>query len=242
MSGLLVFVIAASSAACPYLPPHFVEHASRHYTGLLSAPSFFVQDRCNGASPFVDVFSGPSNGSRIAQLRWVRGSAGSGQDWWCQAVVYPVAADGAVAECPRDALPLMEYGYEEPGFIVLEQSKNFARIRLDQGEGWVRKEAKARMYPYESLVVQSLPQMARAWDGKIFRKPGGAAHKPSGASDGSIELLDTQRVNGRLWFKVRLLDHSPCSGNPEPSPVDAGWVPAYDKKGDPLVTYSPRGC
>lgn len=233
------WIIAA--AACAPLPADAVEHASRHYIGLLSAPSFFVRGRCNDAYPTVDVFGGPSSAHRIAQLRWQRGSSqADGGNWWCSAVVHAVAEDGTVAECPRHELPLMEYAYEEPGFILLEQSGAFARIRLDQGDGWIRTEDGGDVYPYEDLV-QALPQMSRAWDGRLYRTPGGTAKKPAGHTDGSVQILDSRRVNGALWFKVRLLDHSPCSGD-DPSTAGNGWIPAYNDDGDPLVDYSPRGC
>jgi hypothetical protein len=240
MIGALL-TVGTAAGSCPPLKPHFVEHASRHYTGLRSAPSFFVRDRCNDGYPTVDVFDGPELTRRIAQLRWQRGSAqADGSEWWCSAVVHPALDDGSLADCARDELPVMEYTYEEPGFIVLEQTATSARIRLDQGDGWIRKEQGGDFYPYEDLV-EALPQLSKAWNGLLYRTPGGKSKKPAGQSDGSLQILDSRVVNGALWFKVRLLDHSPCTDR-EPDGVDSGWIPAYNADGDPTVNYSPRGC
>ena len=202
----------------------------RGFIGILSSPALLA-DRSNTPNDhIVDVFASPA-GRRLAQLRQQRPQF--------RIAVYVVTGN-SVAECPRSALPRGEYAYEEQGFIALEEKGNWVRIVLDAGSGWIRREPRSEMHRYEELV-HNMSRLLRNWDGALFRTPGGRAWKPKGKTDHSIEVLDDRRVHGKLWFKVRLLERTPCDGG-DPVTVAIGWVPGYDSNRHPLIEYFSRGC
>ncbi len=237
MEILLSLLLAATAIAhCP--EPRSLDYGEvdvyRNYIGVLSPHPFFPPQPCTPADPIVDVFATPSHARRIAQLR--RTITGGS----CMPVVH-AATNRSVAACPRSDLPYGEAVYEESGFIVLETRPGWVRIRLDKGSGWIRWNRGPELHRYEDLVTHSMSSLQRDWDGFLFRTPNGKRWKPSARTDRSIEVVEVERPDGKLWFKVRLLDASPCSVR-EPKTVAIGWVPAYDANGSPRVGYASRGC
>src|SRR5216684_4400660 len=237
MAILLPLLLAVTSnAVCPPSPPLDYAHHQRdlrNYIGLLSSPGFFPYQPCTARIHPVDVFASPSKSHRVAQLR--RTTVGG----YCQAVVH-TATNSSVAECPRSDLPVDEYSYEEKGFIVLEMVPGWVRIRLVKGSGWIRREPGSELHRYEDLGA-AMGFLSNDWNGALFRAPNGKSWKPKKATDRSIEMIDVKRLNGTLWFKVRLLERTPCSDK-DPATVAVGWVRAYDAHGSPIVGYYPRGC
>jgi hypothetical protein len=219
-------------AACPELRD--IDYSQRElyrgYIGILSSPALLADHSNLPNDRAIDVFASPA-GRRIAQLRQQRPQM--------RIAVY-VVRNNSVAKCPRFALPAGEYAYEEPGFIVLEEKGKWVRIVLDVGSGWIRREPRSEMHPYEDLA-RGITSLSRSWNGVLFRTPRGAKWKPKGKTDRSVEVLDSRTVHGKLWFKIRLLDRSECAVR-EPATVAIGWVPGYDSSRDPLVDYASRGC
>jgi hypothetical protein len=234
---LLSLLLAATAIVkCP--EPQRLDYGEidvyRNYIGILSPHPFFPHEPCTPADPEVDVFAMPSHQSRIAQLR--RTITGGG----CMVVIHSATNDSVTA-CPRSDLPYGEAVYEESGFIVLETQPGWVRIRLDKGTGWIRWNRGPELHRYEDLVTHSMSSLNPDWDGFLFRAPDGKRWKPTSETDRSVEVVDLERLHGKLWFKVRLLDQSPCAVH-EPKTVATGWVPAYDAKGSPQVGSASRGC
>jgi len=229
---LSLFLLATAIPDCPPLQTVDFEqrNAYRGYIGILSYPSFFTHQPC-ASDTTIDVFAEPASDRRIAQLRRTKNEG-------CRPAVH-VVANNSVAHCPRLEVPYGEYGYEERGFIALAEKGRWVQIVLDAGSGWIRKERGSEVHPYEHMAY-GISQLTNGWNGVLFRAPGGKRWKPKGETDRSVEVLDSRTFRKMLWFKVRLLDESVCSGHPKT--IAVGWVPAYDANWDPLVFNYSRGC
>ena len=236
MTSLLSFLLLMAVAAeCPPLPAHDNSERNlyRGYIGYLSFPSFFPHEPCETGETRVDVFASPGRGRRIAQL-W------RGKEQGCEPTVH-AATNDSVSPCPRSDLPFGDHGYKDFAFIVLEEKGKWVKIALDQGAGWIAKESGSKSYSYEDLAFGGLSQIASGWNGFLFRTAGGRKWKPAVKTDRSVNVIDSRRVKGALWFKVQLLADSPCEAQ-DPAVAAVGWIPAYDANGDPLVDYATRGC
>lgn len=145
-----------------------------------------------------------------------------------------------------DDLETREIAYEAPAAVVYAVLDGWYRLRLKSGEfAWLPAEYAGRFFPYEELPVRRLTYIRRPWHGFVWPQPGAGlpirASAPDGQREQAVAVLDTTVIADSVWFRIELLDASPCDGGAAKAGI-AGWVPAYRETGEPLVWYYSRGC
>jgi hypothetical protein len=239
---LLVAIHLFLATNCHLDIPNYAK-ADRFYTAVAKGPTFsMLRQRPANPKAHVDVFVRPSASWKTAQLRW-------------ESVEGPGSRTGPMVfepgqACPRGDLPFREDGYEEPGFIVVERSANWVHIRLDQGTGWIRLSSKDEVVEYDDIVLNRQAELTAAWDGRVYSRPGGRSRRmepmvwsqtKGRLAERPVTVTDSRRVQGVLWFQVRVLADSPCNVR-DPKVLATGWIRGYSSKRQPTVEHFPRGC
>jgi hypothetical protein len=230
---LLLAVHILIGSNCRVEEPDYT-NADRYYVAIAKVPAFFTEPRCGDdrAAP-VAVYVTRSTSRKIGEIRWAKG--GDPKSWYCIPFLFvPGQA------CPRGTIPLMEDGYEESAFVVLEGAAGWARIRLDRGSGWIRLAKGDEVMRYEDLVVGRLAELTTEWDGRIYTTPGGRSRLFKQSHYRAVTVTGSRRVKGELWFHLRLTSDV-CAAN-EPRTITTGWVRAYSAKHQPTVRHFSRGC
>jgi hypothetical protein len=206
----------------------------RFYVGVAMVPGFFPnRSHCSADDKaHVDVFATPSMSRKTAEIRW--GLVGDPGRGYCTPLVFEQGAS-----CPRGRLQYTLYSDEDMGFTVVERDGLWVRIRLDHGTGWIRLSEGDRVDDYEDLVADQA-EMTKAWDGHLSSRPNGSWRVIAPIEHQYVTVIDSRRVHGRLWFKVRLLAESPHEVK-DPRVLATGWVRAYSDKRQPTV-FPDRGC
>ena len=152
----------------------------------------------------------------------------------------------SVAGAVVQELPTREFGYEDPGAIVLARNGDRFKIRLQDGAAWVAPMAGAQFHPMETLVTEHLSYLTDAWSGTVCAEPGqsGTCRKFDAGTgrEPGVTVLGHRKIAGRLWFEIELPSRETC-GEPVPDvPRTRGWVSAHDNNGDPAIWFYSRGC
>lgn len=142
-----------------------------------------------------------------------------------------------------------ESGYEVPAARVFANINGWYRVRLTHGTyGWVPPDAAGTYFAYAELAPRRLNYLNQNWSGLIWPEPGAGIpfqhrRKPEHVERGEhpARVLEARYVAESLWFRVSLLDRSPCSGKSQKE-TSSGWVPAYGLSGEPTVWFYSRGC
>lgn len=193
-----------------------------YYTGVAKVPAFFTE-QCDGRAKPVAVYA-TRGGREIGEVR--RSSN-----------CVPLFVEEGKT---RGEVPVLEDGYEERAFVVVSRAGRWAEIRLDRGTGWIHLGDGDSIVAYEDLVLNRMAELTEAWDGRVYTKPGGRARRLHLQSR-DVTVVDSKRIGHELWFEVRLIDGSSCSGH-EPIVAATGWVRAYSAKREPVVRHFSRGC
>ena len=208
-------------------------NVDRFYTAVAKMPGFFTYNGCAGSVAPVAVFATPAGARKIGEIRWRL--AGPAYSQSCLPFVYLPRQS-----CPRGVVPVLEDDYEERVFVVVEHSGRWARIRLDQGTGWVLLSKGDDLIPYDELVMDRMAELTDAWDRRIYAQPGGRSRKLGGLPRPSVTVEDSRRVGGKLWLKVSV-HTNPCQAQ-EPRELARGWVRGYSNTRQPTVRHFSRGC
>lgn len=210
--------------------------------GVLALPQLFGHEPCERftAQP-LPLFAQPDAGEQIGEVRvdtpWTHHPQGG-----CEGLTVQVHLTGADAQ----PLPTVEYGYEQPGAVVLEQRDGWFRIELQDVAAWARPAAGHTFYSLSQLYANALTYLTAEWNGQLCAQPGDPsscrAYQGDRTRIPSSEVLATREIMGVRWFEIRLpLDA--CGEEPEPGvPLQQGWVPAYGATGRPVIWFYSRGC
>jgi hypothetical protein len=231
---VVALLIGIAASAAPAL-------AQERVIGLLDLPEVFGRGACDRYTPQPVALRatplGQVVGSVVVVKPWTFAAGGG-----CEGLEVGVRMAPAATVQP---LPTMEYGYEEPGVVVLERRDRWFRVRLDAGSAWLEASAQDEFYDLERLYDHSLTYLTDAWSGQVAAAPGMVGRVvqfPGLAAGQSVRVRRTSREDGGLWFLVDILSRSPCAGDAEPTVADRGWVRAYGKGGEPTIWFSSRGC
>lgn len=145
-----------------------------------------------------------------------------------------------------DGLEMREVGYEMPSAVVYAEVDGWYKLRSIDGEfGWLSPDLAGTFFPYPELPIRRLAYIRAPWHGFVW--PSAGAGLPHRAPDDAtvrevpVEVHEMAMVGGFPWFRITVLEKSPCEGG-DGSVAVAGWVPAYGPPGDPSVWFYSRGC
>jgi hypothetical protein len=209
--------------------------------GLLALPEVFGNGPCDRFTPQdVPLYGAPESARIVGVIRVDEGWTASG-DGGCEGLRVGVHMTGTTTS---DPLPTKEYGYEEPGAIVLARRSGWSLIRLATGSAWVRSSSRDRFHPLEQLLLDGLTYLTEEWDGRLAPSagtPGRLARVEARSSQSSVHVIRSQQLRGELWFDLEVTT-SPCGEDPNVKTLDRGWVRAHSASGEPVIWFSSRGC
>ena len=208
--------------------------------GLLSLPEVFGAGACDKFTPAtVPLYAMPDFGPTVASIRvdqyWTFQDVGG-----CEGLIVNVHSSGRQGIQP---LPMMEYTYEAPAAIVLEQRGRWFRVRLTDEDAWLHASERAEYFSLERLLTKGLTYLSEGWDGRLAQSPGESGEELRGARpDLPVQVFGFRQHDGELWVEAAVLSHSICESNEEPRVSARGWLPAYARSGEPAIWFYPRGC
>ncbi|MBT8080447.1 MAG: hypothetical protein KJO31_17845 [Gammaproteobacteria bacterium] len=222
--------------------------------GFLDVPAKFVAGQLNalfGLQVLRDVSANapaaddPSNEKLVGLLDLKALAHGGHTDLYAEAsrTASTMARIGSYTDVAS-----REYGYEIEGAVVFATLPGWYRLRLADGRfAWVAADDAGTWFPYEQLPIRRLAYLTDEWSGLVWPNAGaGIPLRASLAADNHkreypAEVLETTRIGGFPWFRVRVLKNDPCAGG-DNRVSSEGWVPAYGRNGDPAVWFYSRGC
>jgi hypothetical protein len=217
--------------------------------GLLSLPEVFGGRMCAPFKPSdVSLHTTPDDGTKFATVH-------VDQEWsfaphgGCEGLKVSVHRGEQ-----REALPTLEYDYEMPAAIVVEQRNGWFRVRVQQGTAWIKASVSDRFMPLNELFEEFIGVTAidKGFTGRLMPAPGGNASGGSAGDSAAMRVLPAQPVQvlemresgGQTFVKVEVMSHSLCNAgaNGPPEIVATGWLPLHSESGEPTIWYSSRGC
>ena len=213
--------------------------AQERVIGLLALPGVFGRGACDRFTPRPVELHATPQGRRVGTVLvvkpWTHHSNGG-----CDGLEVGVRGPGAATV---QQLPTKEYGYEEPGVVVLERRGTWFRVRLSSGTAWLESSVPEEFYGLERLFEDRLTYLTEAWGGRVAASPG-ASDRPAKVSglarNQPVRVRRASRGAEGLWFLVDIMSNQ-CGGD-EPTVVDQGWVPAYGKADETTIWFYSRGC
>ncbi len=87
----------------------------------------------------------------------------------------------------RHELPTLEFDYEMPGAIVLEQRDRWFKVRLASGSGWIEASPADRFMPLSELFEEfvGVTAITKSFSGRLVAAPG----RPAEASSSLVRTL-----------------------------------------------------
>jgi hypothetical protein len=207
--------------------------------GLLSLPEVFGPRACAPFEPQpIALHNAPGDGKAVASIEvdqtWSFAPHGG-----CEGL------EVTVHEGPeRHQLPRLEYDYEMPAAIVVEQRDGWFKIRLEDRTAWLKASLASRFMPIAELYEEFVGVTAtnQSFTGRLQSAPGTPTGPimPTVAPQKPVRVLE---IRGE-WIRVELLSNSACTAADDgpPEVVATGWLPLHDAKGEPTVWFSSRGC
>ena len=211
--------------------------------GLMSLPEVFGARQCAPFEPEqVALHATPKDAKPIAFIRvdqnWSFAPHGG-----CEGLKVSVH-EGA----QRRELPTLEFDYEMPGAIVLEQRDGWFKVRLASGSSWLQASPADRFMPLSELFEEfiGVTAITKAFSGRLVMAPGRPVD-PSSPQANALQparVIEVRYVFGQAWVQVELFNHSICSAaeNGPPETVGTGWMPMHMPDGEPTIWFSSRGC
>jgi hypothetical protein len=207
--------------------------------GLLALPEVFGNGACDPFTPQdVPLYAARESTGIVGAIRvdepWTASSNGG-----CEGLRVGVHMTGTTAS---DPLPTKEYGYEEPGAVVLARRGEWFLIRLGTGSAWLRSTPRDTFHSLEQLLLDGLTYLTESWNGRLAPSagtPGRPARVEARHSQPAVRIIRSQQLSGEWWFDLEVIT-SPCE-DPDVKALDRGWVPAY-AMGEPVIWFYSRGC
>ena len=144
----------------------------------------------------------------------------------------------------RHKLPTLEFDYEMPGVIVVEQRQGWFKIRLDDRPAWIKASVVNRFMPLSDLYEEfvGVTAISESFTGRLTSAAGSAGGPimPRVAPSQPVRVLEIRGA----WVQVEVLSNSACTAADDgpPEVIATGWLPLHDSRGEPTVWFSSRGC
>lgn len=227
-----------------FLAVSLLQAPSDQVIGLLALPQVFGSRMCAPFDPLdVPLHTTPDDGARFAAIRvdrnWSFAPHGG-----CEGLAVSVHR-----EAQREPLPTLEYDFEMPAAIVLEQRSGWFRVRMQQGSAWIKASISDRFMPLHELFEEfvGMTRIDERFSGPLLDSPGELAAAPKAphvVPGQPVQVLEVRDVGGRSFVRLEVMSHSLCTAgaNGPPEIVATGWVPLHASTGEPTIWYSSRGC
>jgi hypothetical protein len=233
LSGVVLVILASGSSA----------QAQDRVIGLLSLPEVYGARMCAPFEPgHVALHAAPGDGKPIGFIRvdqnWSFAPHGG-----CEGLKVSVHQGTA-----RGELPTLEFDYEMPGAIVLEQRERWFKVRLSSGSAWVEGAASNRFMPLPELFEEfvGVTAVTNAISGQLVAAPGRPAEptSPRVRALQPARVIEIRTLFGQSWVQVELMNHSIClaAEHGPPDVIGTGWMPLHASNGEPTIWFSSRGC
>lgn len=218
--------------------------AADRVIGLLSLPEVYGGRMCAPFEPSdVALHTTPNDGTKFATVHvdqtWSFAPHGG-----CEGLKVSVHRGSQ-----QDELPTLEYDYEMPAAIVLEQRSGWFRVRLQQGSAWIKASLSDRFMSLHELFEEFVgtTSVDKAYTGRLLSKPGVLATGASAARVSPlqpVQVIEMRDTEGQTFVQVDVMSHSLCDAGVKGPPeiVATGWLPLYGPTGEPTLWYSTRGC
>ena len=211
--------------------------------GLLSLPEVYGARMCAPFEPQqVALHAVPRDATPIAFIR-------VDQNWSFAPHGGCEGLKVSVHQGPqRLELPTLEFDYEMPGAIVLEQRDRWFKVRMASGSGWIEASAADRFMPLSELFEEfvGVTAITGSFSGRLVSAPGrpAEASSPRVAASQPARVIEIRNVFGQSWVQVEVMNHSICSAAElgPPDVVGTGWMPLHAADGEPTIWFSSRGC
>ncbi len=142
-----------------------------------------------------------------------------------------------------EKLPSEEYDYENPAVIVFEKHKDWYKIRLENGYGWVLASGDNTFLSLIKLFTSHTPYLTNAWDGRVWQLPNeGAKQVTRVRPETAVHVITSKLVNSELWIKIQLPIEDDCGKKDNSITPIQGWIPAHSKSKDLTLWFHSRGC
>jgi hypothetical protein len=228
----LVWICMAGSAA-----------AQDRVIGLISLPEVFGARECAPFEPGeIALHAAPNDGKAIAFVRvdrnWSFAPHGG-----CEGLEVSIHRGEE-----RQELPTLEYDYEMPAAIVLEQRDGWFKVRLEKGTAWLKPSVVDRFMPLADLFEEfvGVTSINRSFTGRLVNAPGAlnGPIMPRVAPSQPVRVVEIRDAGGRTWVQIELLSNSACTAGADgpPEVIATGWLPMHDGDGVPTVWFASRGC
>lgn len=212
--------------------------------GLLSLPEVFGGRMCAPFTPQdVALHSTPDDATRVATVHVDQGWSFAPHGG-CEGLKVSVHRGNQ-----REELPTLEYDYEMPAAIVVEQRSGWFRVKTQQGTSWLKASVSDRFMPLNELFEEfiGVTSIDKNYTARLLAAPGAAASGVDAmrvSPSQPVQVLEMREVGGRTFVKVDVMSHSPCNAgaNGPPEVVATGWLPLHSDSGEPTIWYSSRGC
>ena len=228
----VVWVVTAGSAV-----------AQERVLGLLSLPEVFGARSCAPIEPGeVALHATPNDGKAFAFIR-------VDQNW---SFAPHGGCEGLEVSIHRgeqhEELPTLEYDYEMPAAIVVDERDGWFKIRLKDKPAWVKASAVDRFMPLAELFEEfvGVTTISKDFTGRLLNEPGilNGPIMPRVSPAQSVRVVEIREAHGQQWVNVEVLSHSACTAGSDgpPQVVANGWLPLYAADGAPAIWFSSRGC
>lgn len=137
----------------------------------------------------------------------------------------------------------VESGYEVIVLPVLARNRNWYRIDLPNGSGWLQAPPGSEFRSLYALIEEGLSHLTDHWDRRLCLGSSVTDCVEVRIDDPNpaVKVIEQRVVKGMPWWRIELMNASLCRIE-EPKVLDTGWVPAYGRNGRPTVWFSSRGC
>ena len=208
--------------------------------GLLSLPQVFGPRQCAPFEPEdVALHASPDDGRAFAVIRVDRPNSFAPHGG-CEGLEVSVHQGEQRLE-----LPTLEYDYEMPAAIVVDQRDGWFKVKVGGrvGTAWLKASTSDLFMPLKDLYEEFVGVTSvMAFAGRLSSVPGASSGPilPQVKPAQSVRVIE---IRGE-WVQVEVLSNSACTAADDgpPEVVATGWLPLHDAKGAPTVWFSSRGC
>lgn len=213
--------------------------AQERTLGLLSLPEVFGPRQCAPFEPQqVALHASPNDGNPFAFVR-VDQNRSFAPHGGCEGLEVSVHQGAR-----RSPLPTLEFDYEMPGAIVVEQRDGWFKIRLADRSAWVKSSPANHFMALSDLYEEFLgvTTISESFAGRLTSNAGSTTGPimPAVAAGQPVRVVEIRDS----WVQVEVLSNSACTAADDGPPeiIATGWLPLHDREGKPTVWFSSRGC